>query len=199
MSPSVICYYKNTVPPSPRTFDRIGSHRVATRFGWGEVTTKNFKTIHQSSYMFSKQMNSFGKNHPRHFWRIWKLSVVRCPYWPLNTGQNLQYLRPMISGTLVLNYTGLTACSSRIHPYLSVRSKHVFYGLSVTVSVSYYKRESGFSDARNFEAFWTELTCNKLRAVSFSFSSDLVRGVHASARNEKRGRQYEKKKERLVR
>jgi len=40
-------------------------------------------------------MNSFGdssklnhiENHLRHFWRIWKLSVVRCPCWPLNTGQ----------------------------------------------------------------------------------------------------------------
>ena len=140
--------------------------------------------------MISEQMNSFGdssklteqasksywENHLRHFWRIWKLSIVQCPCWLLNTCQFSTVTQA--DDFRESAQVWLHAVHGSIRK-LSVRSKHIFffYRLSVTVSVLYYKRESGLPDARNFKVFWTELIFHKLRAVSLSFSSDLVRGT----------------------
>ena len=129
-----------------------------------------------SSKLTEQASKSYWENHLRHFWRIWKLSIVQCPCWLLNTCQFSTVTQA--DDFRESAQVWLHAVHGSIRK-LSVRSKRIFffYRLSVTVSVLYYKRESGLPDTRNFKAFWTELIFHKLRAVSPSFSSDLVRGT----------------------
>ena len=156
-----------------------------------------------SSKLTEQASKSYWENHLRHFWRIWKLSILQCPCWLLNTCQFSTVTQA--DDFREFAEVWLHAVHGSIRK-LSVRSKHIFFFIGYQSPFQYYTTSESpdylmQEILRPSEPNWFFINCEQ-SLFSLSFSSDLVRGVHARARetrNEKRGRQPEKKTERLLR
>ena len=147
-----------------------------------------------SSKLTEQASKSYWENHLRHFWRIWKLSIVQCPCWLLNTCQFSKVTQAddfRESAQVWLHAVHGSICK------LSVRSKHIFFLSVISHRFQYYTTNESpdylmQEILRPSEPNWFFINCEQsLFFFFFRFSEGSTRArekraTRAAAREENR-------------